>query len=120
MGMVQDSLRTCKIMAETCADHGRLGNDTTVKAVDNVIFPTMMWTETLYSFRIKAIVSHTDDDYENTIYAEFSRLSNFIGYNYCEQFWGFESEDFPIKTNRDIAFPLKLLKLCNKYGAILT
>ena len=65
-------------------------------------------------------VSHSDADYENTIYAEFFRdYPNFIGFNYSEQFWGFESEDFkvtPIQRYQNFA---GILKLCNKYGGYL-
>ena len=35
-------------------------------------------------------------DYDETLFAEFFRdYPNFIGYNYCEQFWGFDQKDFP-------------------------
>lgn len=61
-----------------------------------------------------------DDDLENTIFGEFFRdYPNFIGYNYCEQFWGFDQEGFtPSCADRYRHFAA-LLKLCNKYGGYL-
>lgn len=59
-------------------------------------------------------------DLETTIFAEFFRdYPNFIGYNYCEQFWGFESEDFPVTPVQRYEHFAALLKLCNKYGGYL-
>ncbi len=59
-------------------------------------------------------------DYEDTIYAEFYRdYPNFIGYNYCEQFWGFESADFPITPEERYEHFAKLLELGDKYGGYL-
>lgn len=61
-----------------------------------------------------------DDDLENTIFAEFFRdYPNFLGYNYCEQFWGFEQESFPISCQDRYRHFAALLKLCNKYGGYL-
>lgn len=70
-----------------------------------------------------------DDDLEGTIFEEFFRdYPNFIGYNYCEQFWGFEwreddgneehGRDTPSCPERYQHFAA-LLKLCNKYGGYL-
>lgn len=65
-------------------------------------------------------VSRADADYENTIYAEFFRdYPNFIGFNYSEQFWGFESEDFKVTPIQRYQHFANLLKLCNKYGGYL-
>lgn len=60
------------------------------------------------------------DDLENTIFGEFFRdYPNFIGYNYCEQFWGFDQAGFtPSCADRYRHFAA-LLKLCNKYGGYL-
>lgn len=64
--------------------------------------------------------SSADYDLDNTIYGEFFRdYPNFVGYNYCEQFWGFESEDFPITCKERYQHFANLLKLCNKYGGYL-
>lgn len=61
-----------------------------------------------------------DDDLENTIFGEFFRdYPNFLGYNYCEQFWGFASADFPVTFQQRYDHFSALLKLCNKYGGYL-
>lgn len=61
-----------------------------------------------------------DADLEDTVFAEFFRdYPNFIGYNYCEQFWGFASESFPVTYSDRYRHFAALLKLCNKYGGYL-
>lgn len=61
-----------------------------------------------------------DYDLDNTIFGEFFKeYPNFIGYNYCEQFWGFASEDFPVTYQERYNHFSSLLKLCNKYGGFL-
>ena len=61
-----------------------------------------------------------DYDLDNTIFGEFFKeYPNFIGYNYCEQFWGFASEDFPVTYQQRYDHFSSLLKLCNKYGGFL-
>lgn len=61
-----------------------------------------------------------DYDLDNTIFGEFFRdYPNFLGYNYCEQFWGFASEDFPVTYQQRYDHFAALLKLCNKYGGYL-
>lgn len=61
-----------------------------------------------------------DYDLDNTIFGEFFRdYPNFIGYNYCEQFWGFASADFPVTYQQRYDHFAALLKLCNKYGGYL-
>ena len=60
-----------------------------------------------------------DEDLEETIFGEFFEYPNFIGYNYCEQFWGFESEDFNITADNRYRHFAKLLELCNKHGGYL-
>ena len=60
------------------------------------------------------------DDLDNTIFGEFFKdYPNFIGYNYCEQFWGFASPDFPVTYQQRYDHFAALLKLCNKYGGYL-
>lgn len=64
----------------------------------------------------------SNTDYEDTIYAEFYRdYPNFIGYNYCEQSWGFNADDpdFPISAIQRYEHFAKLLELSNKYGGYL-
>ncbi len=59
-------------------------------------------------------------DYEDTLYAEFFReYPNFLGFNYCEQFWGFEQADFPVTPTERYEHFAKLLELSNKYGGYL-
>lgn len=62
----------------------------------------------------------TTVDYEETVFAEFFRdYPNFIGYNYCEQFWGFDQADFPVTAQQRYQHFAGLLELCNKYGGYL-
>ena len=59
-------------------------------------------------------------NYDETLYAEFFRdYPNFLGYNYCEQFWGFEQKDFPVTAVERYEHFANLLKLCNDYGGYL-
>lgn len=59
-------------------------------------------------------------DYEETLYAEFFRdYPNFLGFNYCEQFWGFDQVDFPVSAKQRYRHFANLLKLSNKYGGYL-
>lgn len=101
--MVQDGYECAKSWLRTCADKG-------------------VWTMIQPS---SGGQSHFPDynastDYENTIFAEFFRdYPNFIGYNYCEQFWGFESADFPITCKQRYQHFAALLELCNRYGGYL-
>ena len=61
-----------------------------------------------------------DYDLDNTIFGEFFRdYPNFLGYNYCEQFWGFDTADFPVTYQQRYDHFAALLKLCNKYGGYL-
>jgi hypothetical protein len=56
------------------------------------------------------------------VYEEFFRdYPNFLGFNYCEQFWGFDDATDPVSatwTDRINHFA-DLLKLSNKYGGYL-
>ncbi len=101
--MVQDGYETAKSWLRTCAEKG----------VWTMIQPSSGGQSHFPDYG-------ADDDLENTIYAEFFRdYPNFIGYNYCEQFWGFESVDFPITCPERYRHFAALLKLCNKYGGYL-
>lgn len=56
-------------------------------------------------------------DYEETIYAEFYRdYPNFIGFSYCEQYWGFDQEGYTVSAEERYQHLAKLLELSNKYG----
>lgn len=63
-----------------------------------------------------------ETDYETTLYAEFFRdYPNFLGFNYCEQFWGFAETGNPPTVTVEERYDhfCELLKLCNKYGGYL-
>jgi len=56
-------------------------------------------------------------DYEETIYAEFYRdYPNFLGFNYCEQFWGFDQPGFTPSFAERLVHLGNLVELSNKYG----
>lgn len=57
---------------------------------------------------------------EGTLFEEFFRdYPNFLGFNYCEQFWGFEQKDFPVTPVQRYKHFANLLELTNKYGGYL-
>lgn len=101
--MVQDGYECAKSWLRTCAEKG----------VWTMIQPSSGGQSHFPDY-------NADTDYENTIYGEFFReYPNFIGYNYCEQFWGFESADFPITCKQRYQHFAALLELCNRYGGYL-
>ncbi|MES2923304.1 MAG: glycoside hydrolase family 98 domain-containing protein [Verrucomicrobiota bacterium] len=61
-------------------------------------------------------------DFDMSVYEEFYRdYPNFIGFNYCEQFWGYDSPTDPLsaKWTDRIAHFANLLQLSNRYGGYL-
>ncbi len=61
-------------------------------------------------------------DFDLSVYEEFFRdYPNCIGFNYCEQFWGYDSTTDPLsaKWTDRIAHFANLLPLCAKYGGYL-
>ena len=61
-------------------------------------------------------------DYDDTLFGEFFReYPNFLGYNYCEQFWGFDNyvKGFSVTAEERYIHFAGLLELCNKYGGYL-
>ena len=61
-------------------------------------------------------------DYEDTVYGEFFReYPNFIGFNYCEQFWGFDNylKGISVTAEQRYRHFAGLLELCHKYGGYL-
>lgn len=60
-----------------------------------------------------------DESLEGTIFDEFFDYPNFLGYNYCEQFWGFNHTDFKTSPEERYLHFAKLLELCNKHGGYL-
>lgn len=63
---------------------------------------------------------YPDQSLDGTIFEEFFKeYPNFLGFNYCEQFWGFEQEDFPITCPDRYRHFANLLKLTHDYGGYL-
>lgn len=61
---------------------------------------------------------YPDSSLEGTIYEEFFvEYPNFLGFNYCEQFWGFS--DAGVEPTDRYKHFANLLELCNKYGGYL-
>lgn len=118
--MVQDGYECAKSWLKTCADEG-IWCMVQPASGGQCHLPDYDSSGNIVNFPNKnEFIAHADDDYENTIYAEFFRdYPNFIGFNYSEQFWGFETESFPVTPVQRYQHFSKLLKLCNKYGGYL-
>ncbi len=119
-GMVQDGYELAKSWLKTCADAG-VWCMVQPSSGGQCHLPDYVDNGNMVAFPNAAeFTAHADDNYENTIYAEFFRdYPNFLGFNYCEQFWGFEQNDFPISVSQRYQHFAHLLKLCNKYGGYL-
>lgn len=101
--MIQDGIECARSWIKACADKG----------VWTMIQPSSGGQSHFPDYS-------ADYDLDNTIFGEFFRdYPNFIGYNYCEQFWGFASQDFPVTYQQRYDHFAALLKLCNKYGGYL-
>ena len=101
--MVQDGIECARSWMKACADKG----------VWTMIQPASGGQSHFPDYP-------ADYDLDDTIFGEFFKeYPNFIGYNYCEQFWGFASEDFPVTYQERYNHFSSLLKLCNKYGGYL-
>lgn len=101
--MIQDGIECARSWMKACADKG-------------------VWTMIQPSSGGQSHFPDYPADYDlnDTIFGEFfKKYPNFIGYNYCEQFWGFASEDFPVTYQERYNHFSSLLKLCNKYGGYL-
>ncbi|MDD7556006.1 glycoside hydrolase family 98 domain-containing protein, partial [Ruminococcus sp.] len=118
--MTQNGYELAKSWLKTCGDEG-VWCMVQPASGGQCHFPDYDSSGNIVNFPNKSLfVSKANDDYENTIYAEFFRdYPNFIGFNYSEQFWGFESADFPVTPIQRYQHFAKLLKLCNKYGGYL-
>ncbi|WP_114778513.1 glycoside hydrolase family 98 domain-containing protein [Botryobacter ruber] len=86
------------------------------------------WLRVCAQNQMWAMVQHSSggyaqfSDFELSVYEEFYReYPNLIGFNYAEQFWGYDDQDpiSPKWTDRINHFA-NLLKLSNKYGGYLT
>ncbi len=105
--MVQDGYSTAKSWLRSCADRG-------VWAMIQPASGGQCHFPDYYDG------SPDGNDIYGTVFEEFFReYPNFIGYNYCEQFWGFEQADFPISCPNRYRHFANLLELCNKYGGYL-
>ena len=86
------------------------------------------WLRTCAQNRMWAMVQPSSggysqfSDYDLSVYEEFFReYPNMIGFNYCEQFWGYDSWSDPLSapwTDRIEHFA-NLLELSNRYGGYL-
>ncbi len=89
------------------------------------------WLRTCAENRVWAVVqpssggfSHFPDidnyaDMETSLYDEFFRdYPNFLGFNYCEQFWGFDDK-FSVTYPQRLTHWTNLMKLSHKYGGYL-
>ncbi|MBP0961360.1 MAG: carbohydrate-binding protein [Oscillospiraceae bacterium] len=119
-GLVQNGYECAKSWLKTCSDEGvwcmiqpASGGQCHFPDYDNNYNIVNSPNKSLF-------VQHADEDYENTIYAEFFRdYPGFIGFNYSEQFWGFDQADHPCTFQQRYQHFAHLLKLCNKYGGYL-
>lgn len=119
--MIQNGYECAKSWLKTCADRG-VWTMIQPSSGGQSHFPDYDKSGNIVDFINKdQFVSSSGGDLDNTIYGEFFRdYPNFIGYNYCEQFWGFEQQgDFPITPVQRYEHFAQLLKLCNKYGGYL-
>ena len=83
------------------------------------------WLRTCAENRMWAIIQPSSggfshfSDYDLSVYEEwFREYPNFIGMNYCEQFWGFDDK-FSLSWTERIAHFTNLMKLNQKYGGYL-
>ncbi|MDR0573427.1 MAG: glycosyl hydrolase family 98 [Tannerella sp.] len=83
------------------------------------------WLRTCAANRVWAMVQPSSggfshfSDFDLSIYEEFFRdYPNFLGFNYCEQFWGFDDR-FSVTYPQRLAHWTNLMKLNQKYGGYL-
>lgn len=101
------------------------------KRVENGYETAKSWLRTAAENGVWAMIqpssggfSHFPDypigtDLEKTLYGEFFRdYPNFLGFNYAEQFWGFDGDCSGSPKQRQDHWS-NLLKLTNKYGGYL-
>ena len=63
--------------------------------------------------------TETYDEISESLYAEFFReYPNFIGFNYCEQFWGFD-EEYSVTYQQRLKHWANLMRLSHEYGGYL-
>jgi hypothetical protein len=83
------------------------------------------WLRTCAENRVWAMIQPSSggfchfSDFDTTVYEEFYRdYPNFIGFNYAEQFWGFDDQ-WSVTWLQRIAHFTNLMKLNQKYGGYL-
>jgi hypothetical protein len=83
------------------------------------------WLRTCAENRMWAMIQPSSggfshfSDFDLSVYEEFYRdYPNFIGFNYCEQFWGF-GEKYSVTWAQRFAHFTNLMKLNQKYGGYL-
>lgn len=66
--------------------------------------------------------THIQDDDMETFEYFFKRYPNFLGWNYAEQFWGFDEAGDMSSSSQDSRWALfaKLVEMSHKYGGFLT
>lgn len=70
-------------------------------------------------FKDVSLYSQFESDDKVRVYDEFFReYPNFLGFNYCEQFWGYDDQ-FSVSWLQRVAHWNQLLKLTHKYGGYL-
>lgn len=70
-------------------------------------------------FKDVSLYSQFEGDDKVRVYDEFFReYPNFLGFNYCEQFWGYDDQ-FSVSWLQRVAHWTQLLKLTHKYGGYL-
>lgn len=84
------------------------------------------WLRVCAQNRVWAIIQPSSggfshfSDFDLSVYEEFFReYPNFLGFNYCEQFWGFDDK-FSVTWLQRVANWTNLMKLNRKYGGYLT
>jgi hypothetical protein len=86
------------------------------------------WLRTCAQNQMWATVQHSSggyaqfSDFDLSVYEEFYRdFPNLIGFNYAEQFWGYDDPSDPLspKWSDRMAHFANLLKLSNRYGGYL-
>ncbi|MBN1999700.1 hypothetical protein JW935_19250, partial [candidate division KSB1 bacterium] len=83
------------------------------------------WVRTCAENRVWCMVQQSSggfahfSDTDLSVYEEFFQdYPNFIGFNYAEQFWGFDDK-FSVSWTRRMAHFTNLMKLCDLYGGYL-
>ncbi|WP_045728526.1 glycoside hydrolase family 98 domain-containing protein [Xanthomonas sp. GPE 39] len=122
---------TVLLISLSIAHNGATGNQCNWVHVKNGLETARSWIKTAAANGVWAMIqpssggfSHfpdypADADLESTIYGEFFHdYPNFIGFNYAEQFWGFDEPCSGSAIQRWEHWA-NLLKLTNKYGGYL-